>query len=165
MVGGRWGLTLSGLVTTLKLDWQDADKPESVVNPTVPRTPSSSESIARGRKLFLSKEAKCASCHGETARGNGTSTEAFNDLPGKPPGTKSDKPGLFDNWGNIVKPRNLTTGVFRGGRRPIDIYRRIHSGIKGTPMQAFGTTLKEEQIWDVVNYVLSIPFEEKQGGH
>ncbi len=149
----------------LKLDWQDADKPESVVNPTVPRTPSSSESIARGRKLFLSKEAKCASCHGETARGNGPSTEAFNDLPGKPPGTKSDKPGLFDNWGNIVKPRNLTTGVFRGGRRPIDIYRRIHSGIKGTPMQAFGTTLKEEQIWDVVNYVLSIPFEEKQGGH
>ena len=149
----------------LKLDWQDANKPESVVNPSVPRTPSSPESIANGRKIFLSKDAKCASCHGETARGNGPSTEAFNDLPGQPPGTKSDKPGLFDNWGNIVKPRDLTTGVFRGGRRPIDIYRRIHSGIKGTPMQAFGTTLKEEQIWDVVNYVLSIPFEDKQGGH
>ena len=149
----------------LKLDWQDADKAESVVNPTVPRTPSTPESIANGRKLFLSKDAKCASCHGETAKGNGPSTEAFNDLPGMPPGTKSDKPGLFDNWGNIVKPRNLTTGVFRGGRRPIDIFRRIHSGIKGTPMQAFGTTLKEDQIWDVVNYVLSIPFEEEQGGH
>jgi mono/diheme cytochrome c family protein len=150
----------------LKLDWQDADKPESVVNPSVPRTPSSPESIASGRKLFLSKDAKCASCHGETARGNGPNTEAFNELPGEPPGgKKSDKPGLFDNWGNIVKPRDLTTGVFRGGRRPIDIYRRIHSGIKGTPMQAFGTTLKEEQIWDVVNYVLSIPFEDKQGGH
>jgi mono/diheme cytochrome c family protein len=149
----------------LKLDWQDADKSESVVNPTAPRTPSSPESIARGRELFLSKDAKCASCHGETARGNGPSTEAFNDLPGMPPGTKSDKPGLFDNWGNIVKPRDLTTGVFRGGRRPIDIYRRIHSGIKGTPMQAFGTTLKEEQIWDVVNYVLSIPFDNKQSGH
>lgn len=149
----------------LKLDWQDANKPENVVNPSVPRTPSSPESIANGRKIFLSKDAKCASCHGETGRGNGPSTEAFNDLPGQPPGTKSDKPGLFDNWGNIVKPRNLTTGVFRGGRRPIDIYRRIHSGIKGTPMQAFGTTLKEEQIWDVVNYVLNIPFEDKQGTH
>ena len=149
----------------LKLDWQDANKPESVVNPSVPRTPTSPESIANGRKIFLSKDAKCASCHGETGRGNGPSTEAFNDLPGQPPGTKSDKPGLFDNWGNIVKPRNLTAGVFRGGRRPIDIYRRIHSGIKGTPMQAFGTTLKEEQIWDVVNYVLNIPFEDKQGGH
>ena len=149
----------------LKLDWQDANKPENVVNPSVPRTPSSPESIANGRKIFLSKDAKCASCHGETGRGNGPSTEAFNDLPDQPPGTKSDKQGLFDNWGNIVKPRNLTTGVFRGGRRPIDIYRRIHSGIKGTPMQAFGTTLKEEQIWDVVNYVLNIPFEDKQGTH
>ena len=86
-------------------------------------------------------------------------------MPGQP-GTKSDIPGLFDDWGNSIKPRDLTTGVFRGGRRPIDIYRRIHSGIKGTPMQQFGTTLKEEgQIWDVVNYVLSIPFEDKQGGH
>jgi mono/diheme cytochrome c family protein len=151
----------------LKLDWQDADKAESVVDPSVTRTPSSSESIARGRKLFLSKEAKCASCHGETARGNGPNTEAFNELPGEPPGgKKSDKPGLFDNWVNIVKPRDLTTGVFRGGRRPIDIFRRIHSGIKGTPMQAFGgATLKDEQIWDVVNYVLNIPFENKQGGH
>lgn len=149
----------------LKLDWAEAEKPESVVNPTTPRTPSSPESIARGRKIFLSKDAKCASCHGETGRGNGPSTEAYNDEPGKPPGTKSKVPGLFDNWGNIVEPRNLTTGVFRGGRRPIDIYRRIHSGIKGTPMQAFGTTLKEEQIWDVVNYVLSIPFEEKSSQH
>jgi mono/diheme cytochrome c family protein len=159
------GDRIGDIAKYLKLDWQDADKPESVVNPLVPRTPSSPDSIERGRQLFLSKDAKCASCHGETGRGNGPSTEAFNDLPGQPPGTKSDKPGLFDNWGNIVKPRNLTTGVFRGGRRPIDIYRRIHSGIKGTPMQAFGTTLKEEQIWDVVNYVLSIPFENKQGGH
>lgn len=149
----------------LKLDWTEAEKPESVVNPTTPRTPSSPESIARGRKLFLSKDAKCASCHGETGRGNGPSTEAYNDEPGKPPGTKSKVPGLFDNWGNIVQPRNLTTGVFRGGRRPIDIYRRIHSGIKGTPMQAFGTTLKEEQIWDVVNYVLSIPFEDQSSQH
>lgn len=148
----------------LQMDWQEAGKEESVVVPTMERTPSSPESIRRGRELFLGNKAKCASCHGETGRGNGPSTESFNDLPGQP-GVKSDKAGLFDIWGNIVKPRNLTTGVFRGGRRPIDIYRRIHSGIKGTPMQAFGTTLKEEEIWDVVNYVLSVPFEEKQSGH
>ena len=165
----EWAEEASGKIEQfsgdVKFDWEEAEKPESVVNPTVPRTPSSPESIARGRELFLSKDAKCASCHGQTGRGNGPSTESYNDEPGKPPGTKSKVPGLFDNWGNIVTPRDLTTGVFRGGRRPIDIYRRIHSGIKGTPMQAFGTTLKEEQIWDVVNYVLSIPFEDKQSGH
>ena len=150
----------------LQVDWQEAEKVESIVNPTMPRVPSSAESISRGREIFLNpKKGACFSCHGETGRGNGPSTEGFNDVPGQP-GTKSDIPGLFDDWGNSIKPRDLTTGVFRGGRRPIDIYRRIHSGIKGTPMQQFGTTLKEEgQIWDVVNYVLSIPFEDKQGGH
>jgi mono/diheme cytochrome c family protein len=64
-----------------------------------------------------------------------------------------------------VKPRNLTTGVFRGGRRPIDIYRRIHTGIKGTPMPGAGKSLTDEQIWDVVNYVLSIPFKESSNAH
>lgn len=158
------GDNITGYGDELKMDWQEADKPESVVTPVSPRVPSSVESIKRGRSIFLGKEAKCASCHGETGRGNGPSTDSFNDLPGQP-GVKSDKAGLFDIWGNIVKPRNLTTGVFRGGRRPIDIYRRVHSGIKGTPMQAFGTTLKEEQIWDVVNYVLSIPFKESSNAH
>jgi len=149
----------------LQMDWQEADKEENVVVPPTERVPPSPESIERGRKLFQGNKAKCASCHGLTGKGNGPSTESFNDLPGQP-GVKSDKAGLFDIWGNIVKPRNLTAGVFRGGRRPIDIYRRIHSGIKGTPMQAFGSTLnKEGEIWDVVNYVLSIPFENKQGGH
>jgi mono/diheme cytochrome c family protein len=148
----------------LKMDWEDADKAESVDNPTTPRTPTSPESIKRGREIFVGKTAKCATCHGETGRGNGPSTEGFNDLPGQP-GVKSDKAGLFDDWGNIVKPRNLTTGVFRGGRRPIDIYRRIHTGIKGTPMPGAGKSLTDEQIWDVVNYVLSIPFKESSTAH
>jgi len=148
----------------LKMDWEDADKTESVDNPTTQRTPSSPESTKRGRAIFVGKTAKCATCHGESAKGNGPSTESFNDLPGQP-GVKSDKAGLFDNWGNIVKPRNLTTGVFRGGRRPIDIYRRIHTGIKGTPMPGAGKSLTDEQIWDVVNYVLSIPFKESSNAH
>lgn len=122
-----------------------------------PRTPPTSESIANGRKLFMNKDkGNCFSCHGETARGNGASTETLNDKPGQP-GVKNEKPGLYDDWGSLVKPRDLTSGIYRGGRRPIDIYRRIHTGIKGTPMQAFGGTLKSHEIWDVVNYVLSIP--------
>lgn len=147
--------------------WTEAEVAENIVWPTqvdetgstkpAPRTPPTPESIANGRKLFLNKDkGNCFSCHGETARGNGASTETINDLPGQP-GVKADKPGLFDTWGNIVKPRDLTSGIYRGGRRPIDIYRRIHTGIKGTPMQAFGSTLKSHEIWDIVNYVLSIP--------
>ena len=122
-----------------------------------PRTPPTAESILNGRKLFMNKDkGNCFSCHGETARGNGASTETLNDKPGQP-GVKNEKPGLYDDWGHLVKPRNLTSGIYRGGRRPIDIYRRIHTGIKGTPMQSFGGTLKSHEIWDIVNYVLSIP--------
>lgn len=147
-------------VGELKEDWEAANSEENVVVPAVERLPADAESVERGRKLFMGDKGKCFSCHGEHGRGNGVSTEDLNDIPGQP-GKKSDRPGLFDVWGNIVKPRDLTSGIYRGGRRPLDIYRRISAGIKGTPMQAFGTTLKDEEIWDLTNYVLSVPFEKK----
>ena len=28
----------------------------------------------------------------------------------------------YDDWGTIVKPANLTNNMYRGGRRPIDLY-------------------------------------------
>jgi len=157
-----WSAESAGLVESagqeLHDDWVLPEEEDSLVIPAGSRTPSTPESIARGRKVFMGDQAKCFSCHGETGRGNGASTEIINDKPGEP-GVKNDRPGLFDDWGQPVKPRDLTSGIYRGGRRPLDLYRRVHAGIKGTPMQAFGTTLKDEQIWDVVNYVLSIPLE------
>jgi len=38
---------------------------------------------------------------------------------------------------------------------PIEIYRRIYSGINGTPMPSFANALKDnpETIWDLVSYV------------
>ena len=144
--------------TSVKEDWTLPEESSSVVKPETGRPEATAESIARGRAIFIGGKAKCASCHGEAAKGDGPSTEIVNELPGQP-GVKGEKAGLYDVWGNIVKPRDLTSGVYRGGRRPIDIYRRVSEGIKGTPMQAFGTTFQEEEIWDVVNYVLSVPFE------
>lgn len=141
--------------------WQDAEQPDAVVVPEAGRVESSPESIARGREVFLSKEAKCASCHGDAGKGDGPQTLAVqNDKQGQP----RDVPGLFDDWNNPIQPRNLTTGIYRGGRRPVDIYRRIYAGIKGTPMTGFGTSLKNEQIWDLVNYVMSVPFEHREPG-
>ncbi len=152
---------VEGAVGELKEDWEASDAEDNLVVPGAERVASTAESIERGRKLFLGDKGKCFSCHGEKGRGNGASTEDFNDIPGGEPGKKSDVPGLFDVWGNIVKPRDLTSGIYRGGRRPVDIYRRISAGIKGTPMQAFGTTLKDDEIWDLTNYVMSLPFEKK----
>lgn len=163
------GSDLPDIVTSageeLSSDWSAPEDEANIVVPTEERVASSPESVARGRKLFMSEKTKCYSCHGETRAGNGSATEEINDLPGQP-GVKADEPGLFDAWGNIVKPRNLQRGLFRGGRRPVDVYRRIHSGIKGTPMQAFGNNLSDQDIWDLVNYVLNVPFEKKtQASH
>ena len=70
-------------------------------------------------------------------------------------------PGLHDTWGNAHKPRNLTLGQYRGGRRPVDVYRRLFVGIKGTQMTGYGSALSEEEIWELVNYVLALPYEGK----
>ena len=74
-----------------------------------------------------------------------------------------------------IMPRNLRLGTYRGGRRPLDIYRRVFSGIYGSPMPAQGAaegiagdevaddaaggSISRQEIWDVVNYVLSLPYE------
>jgi mono/diheme cytochrome c family protein len=67
-------------------------------------------------------------------------------------------------------PRNLRKGVFRGGHRRIDVFWRIHTGIAGTPMPGIGGSgpgvegvVSEEDIWHIVDYVLSLPYEPASG--
>ena len=61
-----------------------------------------------------------------------------------------------DDWGHQILPRNLVRGVYRGSRRPIDIYRRIYNGINGTPMPAYADILGDEDRWHLVSYILSL---------
>lgn len=143
--------------------WTDAENEAVVVVPSVPRPEPTPESIARGRELFLSGTTKCAECHGVTGRGDGSQTRSFQTNAVAFEGGVPPEPGLFDDWGYEIRPRDLTRSIYRGGRRPIDIFRRISIGIKGTPMPAFDTALKDEQIWDVVNYVMSLPYGDRNG--
>lgn len=116
------------------------------------------DSVRRGRSLYLGQTAKCATCHGPQGRGDGDQTLAYQKIPGT--NDEYPEPGLFDEWNQKIQPRDLTRGIYRGGRRPIDLYRRIYAGIKGTPMPPFGgTALNDDEIWDIVNYVMSIPYE------
>lgn len=160
--------TIASRAGDIAESWVTADLPESVIAPTVKRVPPTPESIERGRKLYLSqiegKKTQCADCHGAAGRGDGPNTEQFWPIPGTTPERKYEVVGLHDEWQMPQKPRNLTRGIYRGGRRPVDIYRRIYAGIRGTQMPGFGgTVLKtDEEIWDLVNYVLSIPFDGKE---
>ena len=64
----------------------------------------------------------------------------------------------YDAWGNVAPAADITARSLHGGRRPIDIYRRIYTGINGTPMPAFGQALSQEPetAWHLVHYVRSI---------
>ena len=154
--------TVEDVATDLAEAWSGPEEDESlVIVPQTKRGPGDVGSLARGRALYLSGKAKCATCHGVTGVGDGPQVEEINT--NQVTQEKYPEPGLYDDWGNKIKPRNLKRGIYRGGRRPIDLYRRIYAGIKGTPMPAFGgTVLKDDEIWDLVNYVMSIPFSDAQ---
>lgn len=141
--------------------WAAADTEEAAIVPSVARIPDTPESRRRGRELFLSKTLNCADCHGIDGAGNGPQTIAFEKNPLKADELYNE-PGLHDDWDNLNQPRNLQLGMYRGGRRPIDLFSRIYGGIKGSRMPSFKTT-PHEDIWHIVNYVLSIPFETDPG--
>lgn len=138
--------------------WSEANEKSAVVYPEIARVPSTPESWARGRALFRSDRAKCVTCHGPYGQGNGSQTVTFTINP------RTDEPyetvGLYDVWGTLVQPRDLTKGIYHGGRRPIDVYRRIAVGIKGTPMPGVGQSLTDAEIWDLVNFVMHLPYED-----
>ena len=151
-------------------------------------------SVEAGRQLFFGERAGCVKCHGRTALGDGQTNDY--DLWNKalvnfiavtvPPelpedATAEDKEeynqqlALYKEKEKIIAaalpprhliPRNLRSGVYRGGRRPLDIYRRIAAGIEGalmpanvkkTPDAAVG--LSQSEIWQLVDYVKSLPYE------
>jgi mono/diheme cytochrome c family protein len=120
--------------------WRDAEAGLIRPDPAVPLPTGDkrAESIARGAALFRGTgEAGCISCHKDYGR---------NSLL------------FYDGWGNIGRPTDLTTGVLRGGRRPIDLFWRIHSGLSGSNMPAFSNLLKTQDIWDMVNFVQILPY-------
>lgn len=131
------------------------------------------ESRRRGQTLFYGAVANCVKCHGDSALGDGQLTdydewtkEFIGD--GKDLAVVHQYEALGMPTPRTIKPRNLRLGVYRGGMRPLDIYWRLRNGIEGSPMPA--VTLKpegdpnakgltENDIWDIVNYVQSLPYE------
>jgi mono/diheme cytochrome c family protein len=169
--------TIKDIATGVFTKWKLAQT--GIQNPPIARTPSSHESILRGRELF-SKKSDCFDCHGPLALGNGTkfmNQEDFNTLVFD--GNPSERPARIqafleklpdelktvwrnqnnDDWGNPLRPANLQRGIYKGGRRPIDLYWRIAKGINGAQMPGHYPSLNEHQIWDLVNFVLALPYQ------
>ena len=123
------------VVNTIVGQWKDAQAKS--VMPLTPMPQYSAEAVAKGHELFL-KQA-CNKCHGQDGRGG-----SFG-------GVQIGK----DAWGRDAAAADLTSGMFRGGGRPIDIYRRIYSGINGTPMPSFADAYAKspDDIWYLVQFI------------
>lgn len=144
-------------------------------------------SLKRGRELFLGAGG-CVKCHGPTALGDGQANDYDDWNKAIVDWNKEVAGGLAapqqdagrSQWlhaataviagdalePRTIPPRNLRLGLYRGGRRPVDIYRRLYTGINGAPMPGVGRpnkdgkgTVPDEEIWHIVNYVLSLPYE------
>lgn len=124
--------------------------------------PPTPESIARGKALFLGKEAACSSCHGDQGRGDGPQgiarlAKLWEKEKKKEPLADDEKLLLRASMGGVlVFPRNLTSGVFKGGRDPAHIYARIKLGIPGALAMPAAEKLPPEDVRDLVNFVLSL---------
>ena len=56
----------------------------------------------------------------------------------------------------VYAPNLTEPWTFRGGRTAADIYLRLKTGINGTPMPSFADTAKDQDLWHVANYIVSL---------
>ncbi|MGH9441024.1 MAG: cbb3-type cytochrome c oxidase subunit II [Thermoanaerobaculia bacterium] len=115
----RWDLV--DYVKTFSDRFKTEPVPPSITIP-VPPYPSPKEAPAavlnEGRMVF--RVLQCWSCHGMTGKGDGPSAAA-----------------LADDWEVPIRPFDFTTGNFKFGNSPQDVYRTFNTGLNGTPMPSF----------------------------
>ena len=156
-----WRLAADRRATRRTIWRRRGTRPSSPTRSCCPRSPARPTAPNRASAAASCSSPTSPSARSATGRPGGETVRRPRITRPIPGSTKKfSKPGLFDDWDHPIKPRDLTSGIYRGGRRPLDIYRRIYSGIKGTPMPPFGAALKDEEIWDLVNYAMSLPFQK-----
>ena len=104
---------------------------------------ASAERIARGAQLY--EDSGCASCHGESGKGDGRSGQDLKTSEGEP-----------------ITPRDLTDKWrFRGGFSPQAVFQRLMTGMDGSSMASYRDALTEDQTWDLVFYVLDLSPQDR----
>jgi mono/diheme cytochrome c family protein len=149
-IGGEidWLVMSSGL--EVLSNWDVASKAVIPIPPDLSAGESERlKSAVRGFKLYNSDEFKCSACHSNYGRSQQLK---------------------WDAWATIVQPRNLTLGVYRGGRRGEDLYARLYGGISPSGMTAFhdkvttATAGTPDKLWDIVHFLQALgdPHDRKR---
>jgi mono/diheme cytochrome c family protein len=157
-------LTAEIQIEVYKEIWEKWGEAKSKVVAFEGEVPEPTEAmLSRGKELFHdAQKGNCASCHGDRGLGDGASAWKIDDDGKK-------VPAYLDDWGQPILPRDLVRGMYRGGSRPIDIYRRIYAGINGGPMPALGESkdaegnplLSSDDMWSLVHYVRSMSIRDE----
>jgi mono/diheme cytochrome c family protein len=90
------------------------------------------DSIAAGKKIY---DAQCVNCHGEAGKGDGKMAASITTGP---------------------KPSDLSDKEWKHGSSDGEIFTLIKEGSKGTGMRGYGAKLKDDDIWNVVNYLRTL---------
>jgi DMSO reductase family type II enzyme heme b subunit len=107
----------------------------------------SEEALEEGRRFY--QEIECWKCHGDAGRADGPSA-----------------PTLQDDLDFPVRAADLTKNWnFNGGGTVEDIFRRLRTGLDGSPMPSFSDLIdsgfmSDEQLWHLAQYVRSLSPEE-----
>jgi mono/diheme cytochrome c family protein len=131
---------LAAKVLTTLANWNHAAHARIPVPPE--HTPTQADRLASASRGYKAFAGTCGGCHQDY---------------GRTPQLK------FDAWGTVVQPRNLTLGVYRGGRRGEDLYARVYGGIYPSTMPdskakaaATPDPGKPDEIWDVVHFLQAL---------
>ena len=119
----RWDLV--DYVKTLSPRFKSEQAPASIDIPTAPYATVRdvpADVVREGRMVY--RVLQCWSCHGNTGKGNGPSAAT-----------------LFDDWEVPIRPFDFSTGNFKFGDSPADVYRTFNTGLNGTPMPSFYDTI------------------------
>jgi mono/diheme cytochrome c family protein len=120
---------------------------DSMVELDIPEAPAKFTSAMAERGAEVYKILGCAECHGPDGRGDGPSALLMMDERGFP-----------------TPPKDFSTGVFKSGGSPRDLYRTISTGLNGTGMPSFGELIDpsagllngEEDGWALVAHIQSL---------
>jgi cytochrome c oxidase cbb3-type subunit 2 len=128
-------------VKRLSPRFSEGQPAERIVVPPVPT--ATAERVARGAQLYV--DLGCGSCHGEDGTGRGEAGQGLT--------TAEEDP---------ISPRDLTDKwSFRGGHAPQDVFMRFSTGLDGSPMPSYRGMVSDDDLWDLVFYVLSLSPAER----
>ena len=119
----RWDLV--DYVKTLSPRFKSEPVPEPIA---IPAPPFATAAVAPAALLkegkMVYRMLQCWACHGNGGKGDGPSAGE-----------------LVDDWETPIRPFDFTTGAFKFGDTPADVYRTFNTGLNGTPMPSFYDTI------------------------